>query len=115
MDYDHQEQETCEICGHPMGHYDGGLPMHVRKGIEYSVTCFQCPCRTACERTNDIRAKEKPPERVSVLNYVQDRKDPAGSVVTKNVPEREIWAGNPAHKIKSIISYPERLEIEART
>lgn len=27
----------------------------------------------------------------------------AGSVITKNIPENEIWAGNPAKKIKSLI------------
>lgn len=26
----------------------------------------------------------------------------AGSVVTKSVPEREVWAGNPAHFIRKI-------------
>lgn len=26
----------------------------------------------------------------------------AGSVVTTNVPSNEIWAGNPAHKLKEV-------------
>ncbi|GGD03517.1 acyltransferase [Hyunsoonleella pacifica] len=31
----------------------------------------------------------------------------AGSLVTKNIPANEIWAGNPAKKIKTINSYPQ--------
>lgn len=28
-----------------------------------------------------------------------------GSIVTKNVPDNEVWAGVPAHKIKTIEDY----------
>jgi hypothetical protein len=71
MDHDNETQRTCE-CNHPMGHYDGGKPMHIRKGCEYSITCWLCGCRQAVEKMNDIRAKETPPERVDVMSFVKE-------------------------------------------
>jgi hypothetical protein len=50
--------------------------MHKRvnaKSEEYSVTCFECGCRNACEKLNDIRVPEKPPEKASVFNFISDK------------------------------------------
>jgi len=34
----------------------------------------------------------------------------AGSIVTKNVPDGEVWAGNPAHFIKTTSEYHKQIE-----
>ena len=69
---DDEPQRICE-CGHPIGHYPGSEMFHIRKGCEFSVTCWQCGCRHAVERMNDLRVPEPPPEIVNVMNYVKDR------------------------------------------
>jgi hypothetical protein len=72
-DYGHG-QGKCE-CNHPMGYYPGGKPLHVRKGMEYSTTCFLCHCQHAVEKRGDIRVPEKPPEIMSVMDMIKDKGD----------------------------------------
>jgi hypothetical protein len=44
---DDEPRQICK-CGHAIGHcLDSTIMMHLRKGCEYSVTCWECDCRKA--------------------------------------------------------------------
>jgi hypothetical protein len=53
-----------------MGSYPGGVPMHVRKGCEYSTTCWLCQCNTAIEKRESAKVPEKTPEIVNVVDMI---------------------------------------------
>jgi hypothetical protein len=46
LETDYDLLGNCLNCGHPIGVYSNSQVLyHIRKGFEYSITCFQCDCR----------------------------------------------------------------------
>ena len=51
---------NCYACGHPIGYTSFREKLfHVRKGSEFSTTCWQCNCRKAVLSEEDEKKEVK--------------------------------------------------------